>query len=618
MKIQKNLTSTNTKITALADTIQKAREILSLDNKNIHLEPDDTRKIILVCLIFFRTKSNVYSYETITLKNVLDSLNMSTFDVFDLCTDDTIKSVELSGTISELSHMVQYPDWLDLIDYALEVLEYEVEEYFSIEIFHGTRNYNKKKKKNGIYYTPIDVVNFMVSKCIKPVLYRTTQPSILDCSCGSGVFLIQSLLYLENTYNAEHDLNTSINLLDKCIWGIDISPVAVDNCKAVLLQYFLDNYKNASGQLNKIWRTINKSIVIGDATDLNELLTKNISLPTQFDCIVGNPPYVTEGRDSNLFIPFVDNMINHSSDYSCSALILPLSICYSQGTEFVRLRNKIQNDNSTWTFINYDRSPDSLFGDQVKTRNTILFKNNTETTTDIFTSNLQRWTSVNRDSLFTNYDLCNISEISISKCVPKISHTIEKNVYERIRSGTSNLRYLFQDSYSKYPLIINGTAYNWLCAYDHIPPSTDENQSPYLSGTTKVHYLADRESRDFCIAMLSNRIAYWFWSVIGDGFHFNASFLSDFKIGKDTFTKKQYTELCRLGRLYSKQIKKHPTVSYNAGKKIVNYSHWEAMDTIQNIERIIIEAINLTDDFASYLDQWYFKQVHCNRDNEKR
>ena len=33
----------------------------------------------------------------------------------------------------------------------------------------------------------------------------------------------------------------------------------------------------------------------------------------------------------------------------------------------------------------------------------------------------------------------------------------------------------------------------------------------------------DEKAKYFCIAILSNRIAYWYWTAIGDGFHFNAA-----------------------------------------------------------------------------------------------
>lgn len=618
MNIKNSITSMNTKITVLADTIQKARMILTSDNKHLNLRPEETRKIILICLMYFRAKSNQFTFEPVSLKSALAYFDINGIDILDLCAHGHLQTVELSGALSELLHINQYSDWPNLIHYALEALEYDVEAYFKVEVSHGIRNSNQKKKKNGIYYTPPDVANFIVAQCVDSVLSFTDEPSILDCSCGSGVFVIQSLHYLESKQNFDHNLEVSMRTLERCIWGIDISPAAVDCCKAAILQYYLDHYEGAVARLGEIWSIVDRSIFRGDATHLQEILDRNQVLPSHFDCIVGNPPYVTKGRESNLFIPFVDNLIHYSSDYSCAALLLPLSICYSQGGEFVRLRNKIQDDGATWTFMNYDRSPDSLFGDQVKTRNTILLRSNTKSTNNIFTTNLQRWTSANRNSLFKNYSLCDISRVSISKCVPKISSVIEKAGYKCISLGSSKLSSLFAHRDSDFPLVVNGTAYNWLCVYDHLPPSVDENGRPYTSSTTRIYYLPDRESRDFCVAVLSNRIAYWFWSVIGDGFHFNASFLLDFKVGKETFTELQYAELCRLGRTYSEKIKTHPTVSYNAGKKIVNYSHLEAMDVVWHIEKIIISALNLSDDFAFHIEQWYSKQVHCNRDNEKR
>lgn len=618
MKISKNITNTNTRITVIADIIQRARIALSSDNRNLNLGADDTRRIILICVLSLRIQKCRAVCESTKLKDVLKILNIEDKHVFDFCSNDKYQTAELASALTELSHIYQHADSFDLINYALEALEYDVEAYFDVKVFRGTRSSNSKKKKSGIYYTPIDVVNFIISRCVDPVLPFTDKPSILDCSCGSGIFLIQSLHYLETKQNPDHNLDASISMLDQCIWGIDISQAAVDCCKATFLQYYLDHYEDAAARLGEIWDAINKSIFVGDATRLQEVLVGNQVLPHLFDCIVGNPPYVTEGRESNLFVPFVDNMVAYSSNYSCSALILPLSICYSQGAEFVRLRSKIQDDGATWTFMNYDRSPDSLFGDQVKTRNTILFRQATDSATAIFTTNLQRWTSTNRDNLFANYALCGLPGMSISKFVPKISSDIERMGCECISSGSSNLYSLFERGNSEYPLIINGTAYNWLCAYDHIPPSADENGNPYISGSTRIYYLPDLGSRDFCVAILSNRIAYWFWSVIGDGFHFNASFLLEFRIGKDTFTESQYAELCRLGKMYSAQIKRHSTISYNAGKKIVNYSHWEAMDIVQSIEKIIIDALKLSSDFASHIEQWYYNQVHCNRDNEKR
>lgn len=88
MKIQKNMTSTNTRITALADVIQKARIVLSSENEHLDLRPEETRKIILICLMFFRVKSNIFTYESVSLKNVLTALNIDGINIFDLNIND--------------------------------------------------------------------------------------------------------------------------------------------------------------------------------------------------------------------------------------------------------------------------------------------------------------------------------------------------------------------------------------------------------------------------------------------------------------------------------------------------------------------------------------------------
>lgn len=618
MNTRKTITSLNTKITILSDIIQKSRITLVSMNQHIPLNSSDTRRIVLICLMYIRKNPAPIGSEMLTLTDIYNFLEIADCNPWGLCDSDIIPPINLNTTLIELSRLKQYPYFCDLINYALESLEYDVDEYFNVTVSRGTRSSNKKKKSNGIYYTPTDVVNFMISQCISAVLPQKAKPSVLDCSCGSGMFLLQSLIYLENACNPNRNLDISFDLLEKCIWGIDISEAAVDCSKAVFMQYYLDNYAGVDVPLDLAWRIVDHSFVVGDATQLDCILSQHQELPSVFDCIVGNPPYVTLGRESNLFIPFVENMMDYASDNSCSALVLPLSVCYSQGAKFIYLRERIQNDKVTWTFMNYDRSPDSLFGDQVKTRSTILFRNSFEHKAMTLTTTLQRWTSSKRDRLFTDYVLCDISGVPISKNVPKISHIIEKRAFDSIRQGTQSLQALFARCRSDYPLVVNGTAYNWIGAYDHLPPSTDESGDDYVSTTTKVYYLSDIASRDFCIAVLCNRIAYWYWIVTGDGFHLNASFLADYCIGKDNFTDSQYNELCRLGSKYSLCIKEHPTISYNAGKRIVNYDHWQAMDIIRQIEKIIIDALNLPEDFVVHLDRWYFNQVHCNRDTEKR
>lgn len=613
-----SITGINKKITMLADIIQKARMTISSDNYGTHFSSDDTRHIILICFLFLQMEERHSEFKSITLLEVLSKFSIISDDFFAICTQENQQKIELANTLNILLSIRHYQFWSSLIIYSFESLEYEPNEYFNVELTRGTRSSNTHKKSKGIYYTPIDVVNFMISQCLSTVQNISPTPSILDCSCGSGVFLLESLKYIESKNNPHHEFDISLKILKKCIWGIDISQAAVDCCKAVFMGYYIKEYKETVAQLEKVWEVITHSFFSGDSVQLQNVVLKHNELPKQYDCIIGNPPYVTMGKESNLYIPFVENLISHSSSKSCSALIIPLSICYAQGNRYLSIRNQIQNDKAKWTFLNYDRSPDSLFGDQVKTRNTILFRNNIDKEVTISTTTLQRWSSENRDTLFKDVSFCDISEISLTKCIPKLSNVLEKQVYIILNRNSSNLMNLCVPCHSKYIMVLNGTAYNWICAYDHIPPSTDEDGNSYISSTSKKYYFPDEESRDFSIALLSNRIAYWYWIATGDGFHLNTSFITDYNVSKMNFTPLQYKEMCSLGSDYSAKIKKHPTISYNAGKRIISYSHWEAIELIEKIENIIVSALKLPASFSSHINQWYNNQVNCNRDIEKR
>lgn len=616
MMNKSSVTSKNSKITAISDVIQLARIDLLQENTNINFSSTITRKIVLICVLIVYTTEKKKLGTQYTLLEVLKRAHLEFFRDNWIELNVSLQEINVEKTMECLYGLNQMSDWKLLINYACEALEYEPAEYFSVDMKRGIRSTNQYKKNRGIYYTPEDIVDFMLSRCVDTILKENvnTIPTFLDCSCGAGIFLLKALSILEKTYNVQNNICRSLELLERCIWGVDISEKAIDVCKIMFVMHYFDTFPNVLNNLDTIWSSIQKSFFAGDATRLSKVIVSNSTLPVAYDCIIGNPPYVSQGKNSNLYISFVKNIIEFSSSKGCSALVLPLSVCYSQGTEFVELRKKIQADHASWEFHNYDRSPDSLFGDQVKTRNTIVFRKAVQRKGKLYTSKLQRWTSELRGRLFEEISLCDITDISVLKGIPKISCSTEKNAFFQISGGNSCIADLIHRPQKNDELLVmNGTAYNWLCVYDHCPPSLDENEEMYLSSTSAVYGVKSRNDRDFCIALLSNRIAYWYWTTIGDGFHFSRSFLTDYHIGKKSFSEKQYKKIAELGTQYCERIKEFPTVSYNAGKTIVNYSHWEVMDIIEQIEYFLAEGLCLSSDFCKNISGWYENQVQCYR-----
>ena len=604
--MKSSITAKNTMITSIADSIQEIRVGLN-SATDISLSSEDTRRIVLICTIYLLAKSDIDFQNKISINNIVQELGLSNVIANWV---PTSREFDVRNALQELHSILKKPDQRQMIEYALEALEYDEEQYFSSEINRGVRNGIHQKKKNGIYYTPEDVVSFMVDKTVSTII-SIKKPRILDCSCGTGIFLKCAFETVDNYYNADHSLVSSLDLFHYCIWGIDISPAAIENCLLTFIKYFLDKYSDAAVNLATIWNTVKHNLFVADATQMDLFLYSASDKPRLFDCIIGNPPYVSNGPNSNLFIPFVNNIIKYSSVQSCSALVLPLSFSFSQGKDYIHLREKISSDSASWLFYHFDRSPDSLFGDQVKTRNTIVIRSAGEKHKSLYTTGLKRWTSENRSTLFKTMPLCNISGYSICDGIPKLSSKDELVSFLRIRN--SNSSNLLSSEKGSNLLVINGTVYNWICAYDHYPPSTDENGQPYQSSTTKSLLLPDEERRDFLIALLSNRIIYWYWTAISDGFHISPNFINNLDLNWESIKPDIKQTLSLLGKKYSQAIKTHPQISYNAKKTLINYSHWVAMDVVKDIEFELAQLFQLEQSFLKYIDIWYSEQVKCGR-----
>ena len=59
---------------------------------------------------------------------------------------------------------------------------------------------------------------------------------------------------------------------------------------------------------------------------------------------------------------------------SASGMVVPLSLGCSRRTQLTALRRAIAASGGRWRFAFFDREPHALFGEDVKTRNTIAFR----------------------------------------------------------------------------------------------------------------------------------------------------------------------------------------------------------------------------------------------------
>ncbi len=219
------------------------------------------------------------------------------------------------------------------------------------------------RQRSGVYYTPEYIVNYIVKNTLDPIIQNKTPEEIqkikiLNPACGSGTFLVSAYSYLleyhlnyyrgnlkkykNKVYQVKEEqwyLTTEVRkkILLNNIFGVDIDPQAVEITKLSLLLKVLENEtKESINQQLKLFEdralpNIDNNIKCGNSIvdysylsqktltdnfnkeeimkinpfDWNDVVNGfgNILKAGGFDVIIGNPPYVKEDMNREIFDP---------------------------------------------------------------------------------------------------------------------------------------------------------------------------------------------------------------------------------------------------------------------------------------------------------------------------
>ncbi len=131
------------------------------------------------------------------------------------------------------------------------------------------------RKRQGSYYTPEAIAQFMVEATLAPACRGSTAPTVLDPACGGGIFLVLAYRYL--VQRCQPSLPQDYARLLGALSGVDIDPnaVAVTRlalglavAKAVLERGYA---VNAAGRTcrSSIWSLVDPSAPTFEGTQAN-------------------------------------------------------------------------------------------------------------------------------------------------------------------------------------------------------------------------------------------------------------------------------------------------------------------------------------------------------------
>jgi predicted RNA methylase len=230
----------------------------------------------------------------------------------------------------------------------------------------------KKRKEQGIYYTPKFIVDYIVQNTLGEKLKEAKSINdlkkikVLDPACGSGSFLTKALEIINEKYKSFANpggQSTKSEILLGNIYGVDLDSQAVELAKLNLLIGALDKKAKLPNLTQNI--RFGNSLISGSDKELEKYFGKNwkekepfnwkeefpnVFAKGGFDVIIGNPPYGAELTDedkkylddiynigsTDTAILFIKNSLNLLEDKGKLGFIIPKAFCFASNYEKVR------------------------------------------------------------------------------------------------------------------------------------------------------------------------------------------------------------------------------------------------------------------------------------------
>ena len=253
-----------------------------------------------------------------------------------------------------------------------DVLGTVYENYLNYKLTQSKKGVNvekdvKKRKEQGIFYTPTFVVDYIVRNALKPILDNCKSIAdlkkikVLDPACGSGSFLIRALEAIAEKYK-EFGVDGSVKrqIILENLFGVDLDMQAVEIARLNLLINSLDS--------KEILPKLDDNIKNGNSLtfDWKEEF-KNVFKQGGFDVIIGNPPYIKEFVNKDAFNGLHDSKYYQGkmdlwTMFACISIdllknngvmgfIAPNNWVTNAGASI--MRNKILTDGELKTFIDF-------------------------------------------------------------------------------------------------------------------------------------------------------------------------------------------------------------------------------------------------------------------------
>ncbi|MBR2261963.1 MAG: DNA (cytosine-5-)-methyltransferase [Paludibacteraceae bacterium] len=502
----------------------------------------------------------------------------------------------------------KYPSWESSLNIKSHI---SLPQLFS-ELSHINEK-QQRRKKEGVYYTPDDVTDFIVSNsflnyvddsitqvytsevCKNKIIAKSPRDiesiikaKVLDPTCGTGEFLTTALQIKMAIAHPKDDL--TIMAICNSLYGNDIASLSTDIAKVRLFFTLFEKLSNKDN-CTQVARTLNRHFSNEDFVPSKE------NCKERYDIIVGNPPYVeyskADGISSNNYGNIYADVL-HNCSYLLKkngvlGFVIPLS--YVSTSRMWKLREKMADALKKEFVMNFADRPDCLF-DSVHQKLTILIGNGGVEECKYYTSGYYYWNDAERKSLFDKVSVCENTVVE-KDFIPKIENELEKSIYTKITNkGTPLFEFLKSKGNTGKSLHLNMRACFWMKCFSFNPGSNEYEE--FKVEESVYHYL---------LCLLNSSLFFFCWNVISDCWHITQKELKCFKVRLGVGDLSQFTDLAK-----ALETKLDQTKKYIGSKQVdYEYKHRDCKAEIDAIDNALQTVYELTDTELTYVKNYILR-----------
>lgn len=465
----------------------------------------------------------------------------------------------------------------------------------------------KIRKSKGVYYTPNDVVSFILQNAFRLLAGSLTpdglgsgdftetqdqsfclKKTVYDPTCGTGEFLLAALERKLDML-AKQKKNVTGGMLKKAaatIRGNDVNPDSVTIAKmrlflSILNRYGADKVKGLAEELNRCFTSY-------------DFVQMKPDSPQRYDVIVGNPPYVEDAKSGlqperkygNIYANVLEHAALHLERGGVMGFVIPLS--YVATPRMRRIREELGKTVSEQYLLSYSDRPDCLFP-SVHQKLCILLGRNGNVGKQIYTSNYQYWYHEERAHLFASPPVIK-NTFGNEEFIPKLGTVLDRDIYEKVTGNKTKLSGLFRGGDSA--VYLNMRAAFWIKAFTGV----------HSGGEYKEFGCASREAADYGMCLLNSSLFWWYWICVSDCWHITKKEL-------DGFTVPEISDFQRVNG-FALQLEKRleETKKYVGTKQTeYEYKHRECMEEIHRMDDYIHELYGLTEEESLYIKNFAYR-----------